>query len=146
MPHTNRITSQSCEGIRLCSKLQEVITPFLAEVRLPRVPFDTGFGSCEAHKRQVDQTSRDVPLPLSEVCYQCKDSYVHQWIACINGEDCEIGQDAYETFSVVSQDSLEISDASGHTSPLESEDDITQGMVVRPAKCATRRVSPPQGT
>ena len=67
-------------------------------------------------------------------------------IACINGEDCKIGQDAYETFSVASQNSLEISDASGHTDPLESEDDMTRGMVVRPSKCATRRTSPPQGT
>ena len=94
----------------------------------------------------MDQTSGDVPLPLLEVCYQCKDSYVHHWITCINGEDCKIGQDAYETFSVASQNSLEICDASGHTDPLESEDDTTQGMVVRPSKCATRRTSPPQGT
>ena len=79
----------------------------------------------------MDQILGDVPLPLSEVCYQCKDSYVHHWIACVNGEDCEISQDAYKTFSVASQDSLEISDASGQNSPLES-DDITQGMVVRP--------------
>ena len=41
------------------------------------------------------------------------------------GEDCKIGQDAYETFSVASQNSLEISNASGHTDPLESEDDTT---------------------
>ena len=93
----------------------------------------------------MDQTS-DVPSPVLEVCYQCKDSYVHHWIACVNGEDCKIGKDAYETFSVTSQNSLEISDASGHTYPLESEDDMTRGMVVRPSKCATRRTSPPQGT
>ena len=77
MPHTNTIITQSCEGIKLCSKPQEVRTPSLTEVRLPRVPFFIGFGSCEAHTRQVDQTSRDVPSPLSEVCCQCKDSYVH---------------------------------------------------------------------
>ena len=53
---------------------------------------------------------------------------------------------AYETFSVASQNSLEISDASGHTDPLESENDTKRGMVVRPSKCATRRISPPQGT
>ena len=110
---------------------------FLGYHFLPR------FGSCEAHARQVEQTLGDVPSPLLEVCYQCKDSYVHHWIACINGEDCKIGQDAYETFSVAN--SLEISDASGHTDPLESEDDMTRGMVVRPSKCATRRTSPPQG-
>ena len=51
-------------------------------------------------------------------------------------------------FSVASQNSLEISDASGHTDPMKSEDDTTRGMVVRPLKCAcaTRRISPPQGT
>ena len=67
-------------------------------------------------------------------------------IASIKGEDCKIGQDASETFSMASQDSLEISDASGHTNPLESEDDATRGMVVRPSKRDTRRISPPQGT
>ena len=46
---------------------------------------------------------------------------------------------------MAAQDSLEISDASGHTDPLES-DDTTRGMVVRPSKCATTRTSPPQGT
>ena len=65
----------------------------------------------------MDQTSGDVPSPLLEVCYQCKDSYVHHWIACINREDCKIWQGAYETFSVAFQNSLEISDASGHTDP-----------------------------
>ena len=94
----------------------------------------------------MDKTSGDVPSPLLEVCYQCKDSYVHHWLTCINGEDCKIVQDAYETFSVASQNSLEISDASGHTDPLEFENDTTWGMVVRPSKCATRRISPPQGT
>ena len=96
--------------------------------------------------RQVDKASGDVSSPLSEVCYQCKDSYVHHWIACINGEDCKTGQDTYETLSVASQNSLEISDASGHTNSLESEVDTTWGMVVRPSKHATRRVSPPKGT
>ena len=108
--------------------------------------FFTRFGSCEAHARQVDKTSGDVPSPLHEVCYQCKDSYVHHWLTCIDREDYKIGKDAYETFSVASQNSLEISYASGHTDPLESEDDMTWGMVVRPSKCATRRISPPQGT
>ena len=83
-------------------------------------------GSCEAHARQVDKASGDVPTPLSEVCYQCKDSYVHHWIACINGEDCKTGQDTYETLSVASQNSLELSDASGHTNSLESEVDTTR--------------------
>ena len=142
----NTKTTKTGEGFGLYSKPQEVRTQTISEVRLPGLPLFTRFGSCEAHARQVDQTSGDVLSPLLEVCYQCKDSYVHHWIACINGEDCKIGQDAYETFSVASQNSLEISDASGHTDPLESEDDMTRGMVVRPSKCATRRTSPPQGT
>ena len=55
-----------------------------------------------------------------KISYQCNDSYVHHWIAWINWEYCEIGQDAYETFLVASQDSLEITYASGHTTCLES--------------------------
>ena len=81
----------------------------------------------------MDKAS-DVPSTLLEVCYQCKDSYVHHWITCINGEDGQTGQDAYETFSVASQDLPEISDASGHTNPLESGDDTTWEMVLRPQK------------
>ena len=128
----NTKTTKGGEGFGLYSKPQEVRTQTISEVQLPGLPLFTRFGSCETHTRQVDQTSGDVPSPLLEVCYQCKDSYVHHWIACINGEDCKIGQDAYETFSVASQSSLEISDASGNTDPLESEDDMTRGMVVRP--------------
>ena len=116
----NRKTTKAGERFGLYSKPQEVRTQTISEVRLPGLPLFTRFGSCEAHARQVDQASGDVPSPLLEVCYQCKDSYVHHWIACINREDCKIGQDAYETFSVTSQNSLEISDASGHTDPLES--------------------------
>ena len=117
-----------------------------SEVRFPGIPFFTRFGACQAHSGQVDEASGYDPSPLVEVYYQCKDSYVHHWITCINGEDSQIGQNAYETFSMASQDSLEISDASGYSNPLESEDDMTQGMVVRPQKCATRRVSAPKGT
>ena len=36
------------------------------------------------------------------------------------------------------------SDASGHTDPLESENDTTQGMMIRPQECVTKRVSPPK--
>ena len=139
-------TTKAGEGFGLYSQPQEVRPHTFTEVRLPRIPFFTGFGSCEAHARQVDKTSGDVPSPLLEVCYQCKDSCVHHWLTCIDGEDCKIGQDAYETFSVASQNSLEISDTSRHTDHLESENDTTRGMVVRPSKCATRRISPPQGT
>ena len=146
MHSSNTKTTTAGEGFRLYSKPQEVRTQTISEVRLPGLPFFTRFGSCEALARQVDQTSGDVPSPLHEVCYQCKDSYVHHWIACINGEDCKIGQDAYETFSLASQNSSEISDVSGHTDPLKSEDDMIWGMVVRPSKCATRRTSPPQAT
>ena len=146
MHGTNSKTTKAGEGFGLYSQPQEVRTRPFPEVQLPRIPFFTRFGSCEAHARQVDETSGDVPSPLLEDCYQCKDSYVHQWLTCINGEDCEIGQDTHETFSVASQNSLEISDASGHTNTLESEDDTTRGMVVRPSKCDTRRISPPQGT
>ena len=79
----------------------------------------------------MDKASGDFPLPVSEVCYQYKDSNVHHWIACINGEECETGQDTYET-------PLD-------TNTLES-DDMTQGMVMRPSKHATRKLSPPKGT
>ena len=143
---TDSKTTKAGEGFGLYSQPQAVRPHTFTEVRLPRIPFFTGFGSCEAHARQVDKTSGDVPSPLHEVCYQFKDSYVHHWLTCINREDCKIGQDGYETFTVASQNSLEISDASGHTDPLEPEDDTTRGMVVRPSKCATRRISPPQGT
>ena len=34
--------------------------------------------------RQVDKTLGKVPSPLHKVCYECKDSYVKHWIACIN--------------------------------------------------------------
>ena len=141
MHGTDAKITKVCEGFGLYSKPQEIRTPPLTESRLPGIPIFTRFGSCEAHARQVDKTSGNVPLPLHEVCHQCKDSYVHHWITCINGEDCKIGQDAYETFSMAFQDSLEISYASGHTNPLESEDDTTWGMVVRPSKLATRRIS-----
>ena len=146
MQGTDTKVTKAGEGFGLYSKPQEVRTPSLTEVRLSGIPSFTIFGSCEAHARQVDKTSGNVPSPLHEVCYQCKDPYVHHPIACINREDCKIGQDAYETFSMASQDSLEVSNASRCTSPLESEDDMTWGMVVRPSKRPIRRISPPQGT
>ena len=88
-------TTKAGEGFGLYSQPQEVRPHSFPEVRLPRIPFFTGFGSCEAHARQVDKTSGDVPSPLLEVCYQCKNSYVHHWLTCIDREDCKIGQDAY---------------------------------------------------
>ena len=85
----NTETTKTCEGPRICSEPQEVGTHSFSEIRLPMIPFFTRLCSCEAHARQVDQTSVDVPSPFREVFYQCKVSYVHQWIACINGESCE---------------------------------------------------------
>ena len=120
------------EGFGLCSEPQEIRAGTLPEIRLPRIPFFTRFGAWQAHSRQVDQDLGDVSSPLLEVCYQYKDSYINHWITCINGENGQTGRDAYETFSMASQDSLHISNASGHTDPLESENDMTQGMVVRP--------------
>ena len=133
-------------GFGFCGEPQEVRTGTLPEVRFSGLTFFTRFGACQTHSRQVDEASGYVPSPLVEVCYQCKDSYVHHWVTCINGEDSQTGQDAYDTISMASQNSLEISDASGYSNPLESEDDTTRGMVVRPQKRATRRVSPPKGT
>ena len=146
VPQTNPKVVEPNPGFGFYSELQEVRTGTFPEVRFSGLPLFARFGACQAHARQVDEASGYVPSPLVEVCYQCKDSYVHHWITCINGEDSQTGQDAYETFSMASQDSLEISDASGYSNPLESEDDTTRGMVVRPQKCATRRVSPPKGT
>ena len=61
---TNTKTTKTGEGPRVCSKPQEVGTRALSEVRLPRIPFFATHGSCEAHARQVDKASGDVPLPL----------------------------------------------------------------------------------
>ena len=147
VPQTNPKVVEPNPGFGFYSELQEVRTGTFPEVRFSGLPFFARFGACQAHARQVDEASGYVPSPLVKVCYQCKDSYVHHWITCINGEDSQTGQDAYETFSMASlEDSLEISDASGYSNPLESEDDTTRGMVVRPQKRATRRVSPPKGT
>ena len=69
------------------------------------------------------------PIAVHKSCERSKthSSYVDNCIACIDEENCEIGQDTYETFSMASQGSLEISNASGHTEQSESEDDTTQG-------------------
>ena len=136
VPQTDPKDVKPNSGFGVCGEIQEVRTGTFPEVRFSRVPFFTRFGACQTHSRQVDEASGYVPSPLVEICYQCKDSYVHHWITCINGEDSQTGQDAYETFSMASQNSQE----------LESEDDTTRGMVVRPQKRATRRVSPPKGT
>ena len=91
-------------GVGFPGEPQKVRTGTFSEGRFPGIPFFTRFGACQAHSGQMDEASGYVPSPLVEVCYQCKDSYVHHWITCINGEDSQIGQNAYETFSMASQD------------------------------------------
>ena len=146
VPLTNPAPTSVGTGTGTTSKCEEVRTVSQPKIRLPRIPLFTRFGSCEAHSRQMDKTSGCVPPPLKEVCHQCKDSYVHHWLISSNGEDSKAGQDSYETFSVASQSSLEISNASELSSPLGSENDTTRGVVVGPQKRATRRISPPKGT
>ena len=117
----------------------------LPEIRFPRIPSFSRFGASQAHLSQSDETA-DVPSPLLEVCYQCKDSYVLHWITCINREDSKTGQDAYETFSEASQDSLDISDASGHTNSWNQKmiqhrewrldpRNVLQGEFLHPREC-----------
>ena len=84
----NTETTKTSKVPRFYCEPQEVGTNSLSEIQLPRIPSFTQLDSCKPHTRQVDQPS-DVPSPITEVCYQCKDSYVHHRIACINGEDCE---------------------------------------------------------
>ena len=55
---------------------------------------------------------------FQEVCYQCKDSYVHHWIASVHRENDKTGQGSHETLSMASQDSLEIPNASEFSLPL----------------------------
>ena len=62
---TNTDANKTCEGPRFCSKPQEVGTRPLSEIQFPRIPLFIRFGSCEAHTRQVDKASGDVPSPLS---------------------------------------------------------------------------------
>ena len=47
-------TTKAAEGFGIYSKPQEVRTQTITEVPLPGLPILTGFGSCEAHARQVD--------------------------------------------------------------------------------------------
>ena len=66
---TDTKITKAGEGFGLYNKPQEVRTQPLTEIRLPGIPIFTRFGSCEAHARQVDKTSGNVPSPLHEVCY-----------------------------------------------------------------------------
>ena len=129
----------------LHSKSPEVGTSTPTEVQIHRVPFFTRSGSCQAHGRQMGQNSELLQQDLKEVCYQCKDSYVHHWIASIRREDSKTGQDPYETFSMASKDSLEIPNASEFSHSLDSDNETTRGMVVRPTTHIKRRILTPQG-
>ena len=62
---TDSKTTKAGEGFGLYSQSQEVRPHTVTEVRLPRIPFFTGFGSCEAHARQVaSQNYQKYPMPL----------------------------------------------------------------------------------
>ena len=93
----------------------------------------------------MGQNSELLQQDLKEVCYQCKDSYVHHWITSIRREDGKTGQDPYETFSMASKDSLEIPNASEFSHSLDSDNKTTRGMVVRLTKLIKRRILTPQG-
>ena len=93
----------------------------------------------------MGQNSELLQQDLKEVCYQCKDSYVHHWITSIHREDSKTGQDPYETFSMASKESLEISNASEFSHSLDSDNETTRGMVVRPTTRIKRRILTPQG-
>ena len=129
----------------LHSKSPEVRASTPTEVQIYRVPFFIRSGSCQAHTRQMGQNSELLQQDLKEVCYQCKDSYVHHWITSIRREDGETGQDPYETFSMASKDSLEIPNASEFSHSLDSDNETTRGMVVRPTTRIMRRILTPQG-
>ena len=78
----------------------------------------------------MEQNSGLFQQDLQEICYQCKDSYVHHWITSIHRENSKTGQDPHETFSVASQSSLKIPNASEFSHSLDSENEMTWGMVV----------------
>ena len=87
--------SDSITGLH--SESTEVGTHTPTEVQFHRYHFLLDRGSCQAHGRQMGQNSELLPQDLKEVCYQCKDSYVHHWITSIHREDSKTGQDTYET-------------------------------------------------
>ena len=93
----------------------------------------------------MEQDSELLLQDLQEVCYQCKYSYVHHWIASIHRENEKTGQDSNETFSISSQDSLEIPNASEFSHSLDSENQTIRGMLVEPQKYPMRRILTPLG-
>ena len=129
----------------LHSKSPEVGTHTPTEVQFHRVPLFARSGSCQAHGRRMGQNSELLQQDLKEVCYQCKDSYVHHWIASIHREDSKTWQDPYETLSMASKDSFKIPNASEFPHSLVSDNETTWGMVVRPTKHIKRRILTPQG-
>ena len=62
---TDTKVTKASEGFGLYSKPQEVRSLSHTEVRLPRIPIFTRFGSCEAHARQVDKTRQEMFHRLS---------------------------------------------------------------------------------
>ena len=144
--HPNQGPLKSSTTVRLPSESQEVRTISQPEVRLHWISFHAGSCTCKTHARKVGETAIHVQDSLSEVCPDCKNTYVNNWVASINREDCKVRQDPYETFSMASQSSLEISNASELDNPMDTENDTTRGLVVRPTKRDVRRISSPQGT
>ena len=129
-----------------CSKPTEIRTHSPTEVRFHWIPLLTRSGSCETHRQQMEQNSGLLQQDLQEICYQYKDSYVHHWITSICGENSKTGQDPHETFSVASQSSLEIPSLSDFSHSLDSENEMTWGMVVKPAKKPKWRIRRSQGS
>ena len=82
---------------------------------------------------------------LQEMCYQCKDFYGHHWITSVYRENSETRQDTHETLSMASQDSLEVPHASEFSDSLDSGNETTHGMVVKPSKRTWRTILTPQG-
>ena len=125
-------------------KPQEIGAHPPAEVRLHRLPFCVGPRPGQTHKRQMEQDPKYIQRNRDEIDSQCTDTYVHHWITCIHGENCETGQDTHETFSMASQDSLESSDALEFSNSLDSQNETTRGMVAKPPKRPSRRIPTPQ--
>ena len=94
----------------------------------------------DADEQNLEFLQRD----LQEICHQCKASYVHHWITRIHRENSKTGQDTHETLSMASQDSLEIQNVPEFSHSLDSENETTQGMVVKPTKRPVRRIPTPQ--
>ena len=125
-------------------KPQEIGAHPPAEVRLHRLPFCVGPRPGQTHKRQMEQDPKYIQRNRDEIDSQCTDTYVHHWITCIHGENCETGQDTHETFSMASQDSLESSDALEFSNSLDSQNETTQGMVAKSPKRPSRRIPTPR--